>query len=428
MKSFERYICHPVFGEGKIIDTRLQSQQLKVQFRDGFVLWLSSDGLKISERTEESINEIAARRMIEAFRMGVVPHQDVAGFTFGRDDEIKVIEKSLAHLQNGVGGGYLIEGEYGSGKSHLLEYVRHLAIKQGLATAYCELDPQEVSPHRPKQVYRELIHNLRYINSGAQYSFRDIMRKAVSLDLPDHKFFTPLLKKLNRLDQSDTRSEVFWQWIEGESTKEYAAQHKGPYRIPGAQGIPALYDFSTASDFYCYILSGLSYILKNLGMNGLVLLIDEAESVTHLWNPVAYDRGLNFLEGLIRTAFNDETLKKVDEHMIHNKVRTTPYIYRDSYILLYVATTPTAGEYSYAKLVNLVKKRLVLGQPSEAHLVELYQNLCFIYFRAYNNFTLSDDWKKKLLNTALRKKAEGLRFFIKYWVEGLDYLRWNMNK
>lgn len=194
MKSFERYICHPVFGEGKIIDTRLQSQQLKVQFRDGFVLWLSSDGLKISERTEESINEIAARRMIEAFRMGVVPHQDVAGFTFGRDDEIKVIEKSLAHLQNGVGGGYLIEGEYGSGKSHLLEYVRHLAIKQGLATAYCELDPQEVSPHRPKQVYRELIHNLRYINSGAQYSFRDIMRKAVSLDLPDHKFFTPLLK------------------------------------------------------------------------------------------------------------------------------------------------------------------------------------------------------------------------------------------
>ncbi len=424
MKSFEQYVSHPVFGEGKIIDTRLHGQQLKVQFRNGFFLWLPAEGLKIIEKAEMAIDRIGAHRMIEAFRLGVVPHQDVENFTFGRENEIRMIEKSIDDLGRGIGGSYLVEGEYGAGKSHILEYTRHLAIKNGLATTYCELDPVEVSLHRPKKVYRELVHNLRYIQNGTEYSFRDIMRRAVSLNLSDHKFFTPLLRKLSRLDQSDTRSEVFWQWIEGESTKEYAAHYKGPYRVPGAQGIPALYDFSTASDFYCYIISGLSYILKNLGMKGLVLLIDEAESVTHLWNLVSYDRGLNFLEGLIRTALNEEALKEVNGRMLHNRVRTTPYIYKDAYIFLLIATTPQVGEYSYAKLTNLVKKRITLHPLSETSLIELFEHLCLIYQKAYPDFNLTQDWKKKLLNTALRMSDAGVRFFIKYWVEGLDYLRW----
>ncbi len=422
--NFERYVNHPVFGEGKIVDTKHRGQQLKVQFGNGLSLWMSSEGLRIFERTEKAIDELVAKRMIEAFRLGIVPHPDVEKFTFGRDAEIKIIEKTIDNLENGVGGVYLIEGEYGSGKSHILEYIRHRATNRNLATTYCELDPREVSPHRPKRVYRELVHNLRYINSGCEYSFRDILRKAITLDISDHKFFSPLLKKLNRFDRDHVTSEVFWQWVEGESTKDYAAQYKGPHRLPGAQTIPALYDFSTASDFYCYIISGLSYILKNLDMKGLVLLIDEAESVTHLWNLIAYDRGLNFLEGLIRTALNDENLKQVDERMIHNRVRATPYIYKDSYILLFIATTPTVGEYSYAKLVNLVKNRMVLNPLREADLVELFENLCFIYQKAHQKTELTEEWRKRLLTTAMKKKNEGIRFFIKYWVEGLDCLRW----
>ncbi len=424
MRNFERFISHPVFGEGKIVDTRLLGQQLKVEFKDGFTLWLSSEGLRIFEKTEETIDEIVARRMIEAFRIGIVPHQDVERFTFGREREIKMIERAIKNLEAGSGGVYLIEGEYGSGKSHLLEYIRHWATKAELATTYCELDPREVSPHRPKRVYRELVHNLRYIDNGTEVTFRDILRKAVTLDLADHQFFTPVLKKLNRFDRDSAMSEVFWQWIEGESTKEYATLYKGPYRLPGAQKIPALYDFSTASDFYCYIISGLSYILRNLKMKGLVLLVDEAESVTHLWNLIAVDRGLSFLEGLIRTAQNEQILKEVDQRLIHNRVRTTPYIYKDSYILLFIATTPIVGEYSYAKMVNLIGERLVLNPLREANLVELFESLCFIYYKAYKDFDLKAEWKQRLLNSALRKKDIGIRFFIKYWVEGLDCLRW----
>jgi len=424
VKSIERFVNHPVFGEGRIVDSKLRGQQLKVEFEGGLLLWLGSEGLKTHEKTAEEISQIAARRMVEAFRLGIVPRQDVERFTFGRQAEIKVVEQALANLEQGAGGSYLVEGDYGAGKSHLLEYVQHRAARAGFVVAHCELDPREVSPHRPKRVYRELVHNLRYVGDGSELSFRDILRRAVRIDVSDHEFFAPVLKRLERFERDISTSEVFWQWIEGESTKEYAAQYKGPYRLPGAGAIPALYDFSTASDFYCYILSGLSYLIRNLGMKGLVLLVDEAESVTHLWNVMAIDRGISFLEGLVRTAQNDPQLKTIDERMIHNRVRTTPYIYRDSSIALFLSTTPMVGEYTYVKMINLVKNRMVLNPLREAALVELFGHLCYIYHQAYPEFEPAPSCKDRLLNSALKEKDEGVRFFIKYWVEGLDCRRW----
>ncbi len=55
----------------------------------------------------------------------------------------------------------------------------------------------------------------------------------------------------------DPQSEVFYQWIEGESTKDYATSKFVSISCKGGQAIPALYDFSTAADFYSYIFSGL---------------------------------------------------------------------------------------------------------------------------------------------------------------------------
>jgi hypothetical protein len=424
-KSIERYINHPVFGEGEVVDSRLHGLQLRVRFANGLSLWVSSHGLRVYERSREEIDQIAARRMTEAFRLGVVPHQDVERFTFGRQSETEMVEQALAALEKGSGGAYVIEGEYGAGKSHLLELIRHRAAEAGFVTAWCNLDPREVSPHRPKRVYRELVHSMRYFDHEAELSFRDILRKGVGLELDDHVFLSPVLKRLERFERTGVAAEVFWQWIEGESTKEYAAQPGHPYRLRGAQKIPALYDFSTAGDFYSYILSGLSYMMRKLGMKGLVLLIDEAESVTHLWNSLAVDRGVNFLEGLIRSAENDPRLKTIDERMVHNRVRTTPYIYKDSFITLFLATTPLVGEYSYVRMTGHAKKRIALNPLREADLHELFVRLSYIYRQAYPQFELSADWQERLVVTALKKKDEGVRFFIKYWVEGLDWLRWS---
>jgi hypothetical protein len=417
------YVSHPVFGEGEILDYRWRGTEVLVKFQSGLRLWIPTSRVLPVAREEQPISEISARRMIEAFRMGIVPHQDVDDFTFGRDIEIEKILNGLANLEQGKGGVFLIEGEYGSGKTHLLEYIHHQALKMNMVTSHCEFDPREVAPNRPKRVWRELVHNLRFINQEQENSFRDLLRRATDLPINDHCFFTPLLAKLQRLDESDLMTEVFWQWIEGESTKEYAVEYRGPYRILGGYRIPALYDFSTAADFYCYNISGLSYIAQQLKLNGLVILIDEAETVTHLWDIIAFARGMNFLEGLIRTAVNDPELKKIDSRLIHNQVRPTPYIYKDSYILLVIATTPMPYDYTYIKLTNFIKNRITLAPLSEKALTEAFTRLALVYSRAYPNFALNDLEKKRLFINALKKKDEGIRLFIKYCVEALDLIR-----
>lgn len=417
------YVSHPVFGEGEILDYRWRGTEVLVKFQSGLRLWIPTSRVLPVAREQRPIPEISARRMIEAFRMGIVPHQDVDDFTFGRDIEIEKILKGLENLERGKGDVFLIEGDYGSGKTHLLEYIHHQALKMNMVTSQIEFDPREVAPNRPKRVWREFVHNLRFINQEQENSFRDLLRRASELEIKDHCFYTPLIARLKRLDESNLITEVFWQWIEGESTKEYAVEYRGPYRILGGYKIPALYDFSTAADFYCYNISGLSYLAQQLKLNGIVILIDEAETVTHLWDIIAFARGMNFLEGLIRTSLNDPELKKIDTRLIHNQVRPTPYIYKDSYIFLVIATTPMPYDYTYIKLTNFIKNKITLAPLSEKALTEAFTRLALVYVRAYPNFTLNDLDKKRLFVNALKKKDEGIRFFIKYCVEAFDLLR-----
>ncbi len=433
MKS-SRVVSHPVFGEGEVLDARWRGSELLVKFQSGLRLWLPTkrvrmianidDGLlSKGEARMQVLDRVQACRMAEAFRLGIVPHQDVESFTFGRDREVGMIEEALGRLNGGQGDVYLVEGEYGSGKTHLLEYIHHRALKMGMVTSLCQFDPQEVSPHRPKRVYRELVHNLRFVENGHEYGFRDLLRRAEELDVSDHVFLGPVIDKLRRLDAAQVENETFWQWIEGESTKEYATE--GRHRVRGGQRIPALYDFSTAADFYCNILSGISYIANRLGQHGFVLLIDEAETVTHLWDIIYLTKSVNFMEGLVRTALNDRDLKTVNDRMIHNRVRPVPYVYRDSSMLLAFATTPSPYDYAYIKLANRVRRRVELSPLDERALVDAFATMVMLYGRAYPGFEMSDLAQKKLFRDALSHGANGVRSFIKFCIEGLDSARTN---
>ncbi|MCX7785949.1 MAG: ATP-binding protein [candidate division WOR-3 bacterium] len=448
-------VSHPVFGSGDLLTTRKSSAgpqiECLVQFDSGLRLWIPASRiegipeellqeLKPFEELKGEALKIKAHRMIEAFRLGIVPMEDVADFTFGRDKEINLVTSALNKLTDGQGGVIIFEGEYGTGKSHLLEYIRAQALKKNFVVSLIELSLDETQPARPKRIYREMLANLRYLikdhsNSNREAGFRELMRFATKeygppnyLGIQDHIFFAPVLSRLSKIDHHSLKAEVFWQWIEAESTKEYATgiTKKGerpftmPYRISGAYNIPALYDFSTASDFYCYLISGLSYLIRSLKYNGLVLLLDEVETIAFLWDNFFYERGVNFLEGLIRLAQNDPTLKTIDSRLIHNQVRPTPYIYKDAYVLLVLATTP---EPQTIRLKNLCRNIISLSPLKREDLRNCYEALVKYYKIAYPDFILSDQTKNQILSNALRQADNGIRYFIKFSVESLDVLR-----
>lgn len=429
-----RLVSHPVFGEGEIVESRWRGTELLVKFSSGLRLWLPTRRLRLLSRLDDSllagvgngleaIDRIQALRMVEAFRLGIVPHQDVEVFTFGRAKQVELLGGALGRLERGQGDVYMVEGEYGTGKTHILEYAHHRALASGMLTSICQFDPSEVSPHRPKRVYREIVHNLRYIKDGREHGFRDLLQAAMELDLSDHVFFGPVLDRLKRMDRGTLQAEVLWQWVEGESTKEYATERKSPYRVRGGQRIPALYDFSTAADLYCNILSGISWMARQLGLKGLVLLIDEAETVTRLWDIIYLTKSVNFMDGLVRTAQNDPDLRRVSSRMIHNQVKPVPYVYREPSLLLIFATTPSPYDYAYIKLANRIKHRIELDPLDDRALVDAFSALVMIYQRAYPGFELSELEQKKLLRQAGRHNVEGVRAFIKFSVEALDVAR-----
>jgi len=432
-----RVVSHPVFGEGEVLDSRGRGSELLVRFQSGLRLWLAASRVRRISHLGDSllddaqpalaaIDRIQARRMIEAFRLGIVPHQDVESFTFGRDPQVETITRALNRLESGQGDVFIVEGEYGTGKTHLLEYLHHRALASGVVTSLVQLDPMEVTPHRPKRVYRELVHNLRFVRDGRECGFRDLLAAATEIDVSDHVFLGPFLRKLKRLEPGNMQAEMFWQLVEGESTKEFALERRSPYRVRGAQRMPALYDFSTAADCYCYLLSGLSYVSRQLGLRGLVLLLDEAETVTGPGDVMRLTKSVNFMDGLVRTARNDAELKRVSPRMIHNQVRPVPYIYREAFLLVVFATTPAPYDYAYLRLANRVDHKIALEPLEDRAMVDAFANMVAVYLRAYPGFELAEPEQREVLQAAARQGADGVRAFIKFCVEALDVARWRV--
>lgn len=78
-----------------------------------------------------------AKRIVEALRKGIPPDGYVRHFTVGRQCELRQLTE---RLQNPSSGSVLLKANYGSGKTHLLRYIREHALGQGYAVSTVTLD------------------------------------------------------------------------------------------------------------------------------------------------------------------------------------------------------------------------------------------------------------------------------------------------
>ena len=111
--------------------------------------------------------------------------------------------------------------------------------------------------------------------------------------MQEHEYIGTVIEKI-RTGEDD---EYIYEWIEGESTHH-----------------PQMYNYSTCGNIYCYILSGIGWAAKNiLGLDGFLILFDEAESVDSFWH-TSYqnNKSWNFLKGLVLAGSDDSvSLKEV---------------------------------------------------------------------------------------------------------------------
>ena len=83
------------------------------------------------------MTETEAQRVIESLRKGIPPDGYVRSFTVGRASEIRELE---AKLSEGSSDALLLQANYGAGKTHLLRYLRELALEEGFVVSTVHID------------------------------------------------------------------------------------------------------------------------------------------------------------------------------------------------------------------------------------------------------------------------------------------------
>lgn len=352
--------------------------------------------------------------------MGIVPDAIVSDFTYGRSAELQYLENWFAGRGSANRSCMLIEGAYGAGKSHLLRYAYLRAIELGYAAAVVSVDPTEVPFHRPHRVYRKLIANFAHSRDGKprRVQFREFLQDAFKKGMyGDH----PIL----RLAKTRLLGDLVWEWIEASDGIGRAPDPSNPSSTP----LVPLYDYGTAGNIYCNLLSAISWGLAHAtGLHGLVLLFDEAEAAdTGFLTALQKQRGWSFVKALVQASLNDPRLLQLPsetglDYCKINYARRLPFVYRSpSELRLIFAVTPNSAIASWDVLH--LGDRVELQPLDESAFRQIANTVSELHATAYQ-WTVPEPQYEVILQriAALRSNP---RQFIKGLIELLDVLRFN---
>lgn len=100
---------------------------------------------------------VAQRRAVEALRSGVPNRDAVLALGSAQDEIERRFEERLEAVRAGrAAGGLLVGGDFGSGKSHLLEYLRHQALAEGFVVSKVVVS-KETPLHDPAKVFQAAV-------------------------------------------------------------------------------------------------------------------------------------------------------------------------------------------------------------------------------------------------------------------------------
>ena len=263
------------------------------------------------------ISEQRRRAVIDALRRGTVPHAglDVLAVGLGRFEA--AVDAELDSVSAGQAVFKAVRGEYGSGKTFFSRWLAERAKRKNFATAEVQISENETPLHRLETVYRRLTEHLAtaefapsalrpIVDSWFFALEEDILAEG---DLPEAE----LESRVNRLleDRLATVSRVapsFAAALRGyrkATISGDAATADGLLAWLGGQphvgtsvkrsaGIRGDLDHDGALGF----LQGLLAVLQDSGYAGLLLVLDEVETLQRVRSDVR-DKALNALRQIV---------------------------------------------------------------------------------------------------------------------------------
>lgn len=260
------------------------------------------------------------REVIDALRRGTVPANGLDLLAVGLATFETTLGAELAAVAGGSATFKAVRGEYGSGKTFFTRHLAERALRLGWATAEVQVSETETPLHKLETVYRRITESLRTATVPPS-AFRSVLDGWLFTLESDALEAEPALKQSDaaltvavdrllegRLTEVSSKTPAFAQALRGyrsaslsgdSATSDGLAAWLGgqPHVAASskrAAGLRGDLDHFGAMAF----LQGLLTVLKDAGHPGLLVVLDEVETLQRVRGDVR-DKALNALRQLI---------------------------------------------------------------------------------------------------------------------------------
>ncbi len=264
------------------------------------------------------ISLLKRREIVDALRRGTVPHHGLETFAVGLDRFVDVLDEELDDVAAGGAGFKAIRGDYGTGKTFFSRWLEHRARARGYATALVQISETDTPLHRLETIYRRALESLqtREWTSGAfrclidrwffdleeeaapglveddleaiARAVGDLLERRLATISATQPMFAAALRAIHRarIAADHPIAEGLLAWLMGQPNVSAG--------IKRAAGIKGDLDDRGASGFF----RGLLAVLHQTGRTGLVLVLDEVETIQRV-RADSREKSLNALRQLI---------------------------------------------------------------------------------------------------------------------------------
>ncbi|HUZ27451.1 MAG TPA: BREX system ATP-binding protein BrxD [Streptosporangiaceae bacterium] len=267
-----------------------------------------------------AVSPARRREVIDALRRGTVPQAGLDLFAVGMDRFELAIEDELAAVAAGGAMFKAVRGEYGSGKTFFIRWLAERAKRRGFAVTEIQISETETPLHRLEAVYRRLIERLatsshspsalRDVIDGWFYTLEEDVLAAGETDPDDSAALADATGELmeRRLAAVARTTPTFAAVLRAYRQAVLAGDTAGAEgliawlggqpnvaaSVKRAAGIKGDLDHFGALGF----LQGLLTVLRDSGHSGLLVAVDETETLQRVRGDVR-EKGLNALRQLI---------------------------------------------------------------------------------------------------------------------------------
>jgi BREX system ATP-binding protein BrxC/D len=378
-----------------------------------------------------SEQRVQGRRAIEALRSGV-PNRDAVRVlgSSQREIEDQFARQLDAVRHDGRAPGLLVRGNFGSGKSHLLEYLQHVALLEGFVTSKIVIS-KETPLHDPIKVFRTAAATAMVPDRRGS-ALAEIANNALDFDAPEYAELTRWVSSdeaaLN--ERFDATLYLFRNLRGGDP--EFAerivrfwsgdpigvAELKKKLREAGEGATFALSKVS-ARDLALQRFRFAAQLMVAAQYSGWILLFDEVELVSRysvLQRAKSYAEIARWVEG-----FDDEPFPRLGAVLaITQDFESAVIDEKNDYENVPNRLRARGDELAAARAEKgmrvIQRNRVDLAPPSDSVLDETYRRLNEIHSDAYG-------WDAPEIPRERGRSTQSMREYVRAWINEWDLRR-----